>query len=129
MQAFRIQYGNPFDIRYPVVSHHCVELIYVFDAFHDALRRVDNESGLNLNTALVENTQFEWINFITSRDTATLAPDDIVIYNSERTRAIENISTSLELIARHERFSVLEKYFAQANSLFNALTSLLVDIA
>jgi hypothetical protein len=39
--SYRVQFGNPFPGRRKGVSHHCVELIYLFNAFYDELKKVD----------------------------------------------------------------------------------------
>jgi hypothetical protein len=41
VQSYRVKFGNPFPGRFKGVAHHCVELIYLFDAFHDELKKVD----------------------------------------------------------------------------------------
>ena len=41
VQSYRVKFGNPFSGRNKGVAHHCVELIYLFDSFHDDLRRAD----------------------------------------------------------------------------------------
>jgi len=41
VQAYRVRFGNPFPGPNHGVAHHCVDMIYQFDAFHDALRATD----------------------------------------------------------------------------------------
>ncbi|CAK7217090.1 hypothetical protein SCUCBS95973_003033 [Sporothrix curviconia] len=42
IQAFHVKTGNPFPGPFEGVAHHCVELIYLFEAFHDAFVEADN---------------------------------------------------------------------------------------
>ena len=43
VQSYKIKFGNPFQGPNFQVAQHCVELIYLFDAFHDHLELVDQE--------------------------------------------------------------------------------------
>ncbi|KUJ09746.1 putative carboxylesterase [Mollisia scopiformis] len=42
VQSYKVKFGNPFLGPSHDVSHHCVELIYLFDAFHDDLVKIDH---------------------------------------------------------------------------------------
>jgi hypothetical protein len=42
VESFHFEVGNPFPGPYQGVAHHCVEIIYQFEAFHDALTNADN---------------------------------------------------------------------------------------
>lgn len=46
VQLYKVKFGNPFPGRNKGVAHHCVELIYLFNAFHDDLKRVDEVDEL-----------------------------------------------------------------------------------
>ena len=41
VQSYRIKFGNPFPGQCYEVAQHCVEVIYLFDAFHDHMILVD----------------------------------------------------------------------------------------
>lgn len=41
VQSYKFKFGNPWPGPSYEISHHCVELIYLFDAFHDDLFRAD----------------------------------------------------------------------------------------
>ncbi|KAH7139897.1 para-nitrobenzyl esterase [Dactylonectria estremocensis] len=41
VHSFHVEFGNPFPGPGQGISHHCVELIYLFEAFHDALALAD----------------------------------------------------------------------------------------
>ncbi|CZR63734.1 uncharacterized protein PAC_13631 [Phialocephala subalpina] len=41
VQSYKVKFGNPWPGPSHDVSHHCVELIYLFDAFHDDLIKID----------------------------------------------------------------------------------------
>jgi hypothetical protein len=42
VKSYKVKFGNPFPGPSHNVSHHCVELVYLFDAFHDDLIKIDN---------------------------------------------------------------------------------------
>jgi hypothetical protein len=42
--SYKIKFGNPFQGPCCQVAQHCIELIYLFDAFHDHMALVDEES-------------------------------------------------------------------------------------
>lgn len=42
VQSYKVKFGNPWPGPSKDVSHHCVEIIYLFDAFHDDLVKIDN---------------------------------------------------------------------------------------
>ena len=42
IHSYRIKFGNPFPGEQFNVAQHCVELIYLFDAFHEDLERADH---------------------------------------------------------------------------------------
>lgn len=44
LRTYRIDFGNPFPGLSYGIAHHCVELIYLFDCFHDYLAAVDQEN-------------------------------------------------------------------------------------
>ncbi|KAH7129195.1 para-nitrobenzyl esterase [Dactylonectria macrodidyma] len=41
VHSFHVEFGNPFPGPGQGISHHCTELIYLFEAFHDALALAD----------------------------------------------------------------------------------------
>jgi hypothetical protein len=44
VQSYRVEFGNPFPGPNQNVAHHCVDMIYLFDAFHDVLMAADSSS-------------------------------------------------------------------------------------
>lgn len=126
VQAFRVRYTNPFDDPSIAVAHHCVELIYVFDAFHDALRQADQKHESKMNEGLVDATQRQWIAFINARDDEDLSSDQIAVWGKDRTKTIETMRDP-DAAARGKRFQTLERLCLQAGLLFGKLTSIEVD--
>lgn len=49
---YKINFGNPFPGADFGVAHHCVDLIYLFDAFHDDLKKADMVDGKLLTPTL-----------------------------------------------------------------------------
>jgi hypothetical protein len=41
VHSYRVEFGNPFPGPNHNVAHHCVDMIYLFDAFHNALLLAD----------------------------------------------------------------------------------------
>ncbi|KAJ5320723.1 carboxylesterase [Penicillium atrosanguineum] len=67
VQKFRVEIGNPFPGPLQGLAHHCVELIYLFDAFHDALAGVTGYTQ-DLHQLsyvdVVQVLQSHWIGFV-----------------------------------------------------------------
>ncbi|KAF8853850.1 alpha/beta-hydrolase [Acephala macrosclerotiorum] len=42
VQSYKVKFGNPWPGPSKDISHHCVEIIYLFDAFHDDLVKIDS---------------------------------------------------------------------------------------
>lgn len=55
VHSYRVQFGNPFPGRNKGVAHHCVELIYLFNAFYDELKKVDELDKLSFEADAVHD--------------------------------------------------------------------------
>ncbi|KAG9605105.1 alpha/beta-hydrolase, partial [Aureobasidium melanogenum] len=126
VQSFNVRYRNPFQEPEQAVSHHCVELIYVFDAFHEALQQVDAKAGSSEHADLVRATQKHWIEFITRAGEQDIADDQTVVWNLHGKTIVKTL-TDQDMILRTRRFKMLENMGAEAGVLFSVLTSIEVD--
>lgn len=123
VRPFRVKYRNPFQGHEQAVSHHCVELIYVFDAFHEALREVDAKAGSSKHAELVCAVQKHWTEFITGSDKLGIANDNTIVWDSNGKTTVKT-SEHPDIISRLQRFRTLDNMGAQASALFNALTGI-----
>lgn len=122
VQAFRVLYRNPFQEPGQAVSHHCVELIYVFDAFHEALQQADAKACSSEHVDLVRATQKHWIEFIARPEGQVIANDQVVLWSLDGQTIVKNLEDP-DMILRAQRFKILESMGAQASALFSVLTS------
>lgn len=114
VQNYRIKFGNPFPGPDMGVAHHCVELIYLFDAFHDHIALVDAERNVKENmgllvseAALVSKVQGKWISFVVQDQNTDGNETDITTYKRDKTVSVENLETGAERILQEERFALL----------------------
>ena len=123
VQSYRVNVGNPFPgINYGK-AHHCVDLIYIYDCFADALRAADQAlpAGFVTNASLVETMQDDWIRFITAPSTGDqygLA----TIYNADRTSSVIEMASDKDWVERMARFDLLDKNRTAAQQVIKALT-------
>jgi carboxylesterase type B len=127
-QLYKIEFGNPFPGPSYEVAHHCVDLIYIFEAFHDDLEATDGRSsGYDAaisNSALTRAMQSTWINFIVG-DVKDVREDMCLVFGKDRVSRMENLGSNpkwveqrcrIDLIAAHRReaSTVMERIFALA---------------
>ncbi|KFZ17017.1 hypothetical protein V501_01939 [Pseudogymnoascus sp. VKM F-4519 (FW-2642)] len=139
VQSYRVKFGNPFPGRFKGVAHHCVDLIYLFNAFHDELKKVDEVDELSsvhstdaesarksldvparnmiqkTNIELAHEIQDRWIQFIFDDDVSRTSGqldgvDQISVYRSDRIMRIENLIHDAEWVEQRKRFEILEKH-------------------
>lgn len=119
VQKYRIKFGNPFPGVDKDIAHHSGELIYLFDCFHEALQKADEEEArrvpskgeqIGTNAGLVDLVQRHWLTFITN-DTPITAEEESVcrIYTRERRVREQVFSTYLEDSGLRRRYEVLEQ--------------------
>lgn len=111
VHSYRVEVGNPFPGPNHNVAHHCVDIIYIYDTFHDALRAVDVASPTNgtNNAELVNWIQTDWITFIAApsmNETKDLA----TIYSSDHKAKVVNISLDKDWLDRKRRFDFISQY-------------------
>lgn len=120
VQSYRIKFGNPFPGPCHDVAQHCVELIYLFDAFHDHMTLVDNESSSSRgtpdeapasNATLRETLQRHWISFIVDDQSdvseSQTAEPSITVYGKDGRATVESLVSGQEWVEQKERFKLL----------------------
>ncbi|KAJ5689206.1 carboxylesterase [Penicillium macrosclerotiorum] len=108
VQSYRVKFGNPFPGINYAKAHHCVDLIYIYDCFEEALRDVDEALPAQAVThaSLVERIQADWIQFIT-------APSDgdqcglATVYDVDRTAVSVSMAMDRDFMARKARLDLL----------------------
>lgn len=111
IHSYRVEVGNPFPGPNHGVAHHCVDLIYIYDAFHDALRAVDvalPTDGTS-NADLVNRIQTDWVTFIAATSIGE-AKDLATVYGSDRNAKVVNMSSDKDWLNRKRRFDFISQY-------------------
>ncbi|PWY68390.1 alpha/beta-hydrolase [Aspergillus heteromorphus CBS 117.55] len=116
VQSFRMRVGNPFPGPAYGKAHHCVDLIYIYDCFAEALRQADTTLPADSvsNAALVDRVQADWIRFITAPSVSSQA-GFVTVYGQDRTAASVDMASDQEWVERKGRLNFLER-----NQLFSA---------
>lgn len=125
VQAYRIKYTNPFSGILSTLAHHCVDLLYIFDAFYEDLAKADQS-----NQALVEAMQQHWIDFIwdgCQPETSNYGvnEDEITVYERDRTRTVRKLNDDPECIERAKRLELLAQDPAGMRTLWGVLSSVI----
>lgn len=134
VQSFHVAVGNPFPGPNEGVAHHCVELIFLFEAFHNALAEADRgirrpytepgheatalpqqELGIpssgpykRTNIELCHEMQDFWLNFITADNWKPVGdPDSVVVYDKHRDTEIQSFSDDPAWCRRIQRWNLL----------------------
>lgn len=133
-RSFRIKFGNPFPGPCHNIAHHCVDLLYIYDCFHDHMRRIDKEeasavsqklhpNGWASNASLVESIQNLWINFITN-DEVPGSESVAYIYDVDRKLYLREMAKEEEWINRRARLDVIVKNHDLVRSLADAFPAM-----
>jgi len=132
IQPYKVKFGNPFPGWIEGVPHHAVELIYVFDCYHNDLEildKLEQSKGTGLmgmlrpisgpvrakNMDLVYLIQDRWITFIVDDDLSNRDygqgnnADEITVYTEDRRVIVKSLLESPEFIEQGKRLEVLEK--------------------
>ncbi|ERF71125.1 hypothetical protein EPUS_09148 [Endocarpon pusillum Z07020] len=125
VQAYRIKYTNPFSGILSTLAHHCVDLLYIFDAFYEDLAKAEPSSE-----ALVEAMQQHWIDFIwdgCQPETSNygVSEDDITVYERDRTRTVRKLNEDPECIERAKRLGLLAQDPAGMRTLWGMLSGVI----
>lgn len=126
-QLYRVKFGNPFPGPNHAVAHHCVDLIYIFDAFHDCLDAQDQKNedcGASVsNSALREEMQSTWVSFIFG-DGEEINAESALVYGTDGFGQVESIPSNPEWVARREKFGLIEQHRRAAGAVMQKLFDL-----
>ena len=122
VHSYRMSVGNPFPGPRYGLAQHCVDLIYIYDCFAEALRVADEAlpSNTRTNAALVERIQEDWVRFITASSASSQA-GGATVYGSDKTVSSVRMETDLVWAERLRRFHLLETYWDSAQHAMKAL--------
>ncbi|PYI02469.1 carboxylesterase [Aspergillus sclerotiicarbonarius CBS 121057] len=122
VHSYRMSVGNPFPGPRYGLAQHCVDLIYIYDCFADALRIADNSLPAEAvaNAALVERIQEDWVRFITAPSVSSQA-GCATVYGSDRTASSIRMESDQVWTDRLRRFHLLERYWLSAQQAIKAL--------
>lgn len=125
VQSYRIQYTNPFSGPLQTLAHHCVDLLYIFDAFYQDLAKSKPS-----NQDLVEAMQRHWIDFIwdgckpeTSK--CGVKEDEITVYRKDRTAIAKNMHKDPEYLEREKRLELLAQDPARMKTLWGTICGMI----
>jgi carboxylesterase type B len=122
VQSYRVKFGNPFPGLNYGKAQHCVDLIYIYDCFEEALREVDKglPAGAVTNASLVERIQADWIRFITAPSTGDQY-GRATVYDVDRTAVTVSMADDREFTKRKARFDLLDSYSLAAQQTITEL--------
>ncbi|EXJ79515.1 hypothetical protein A1O3_07794 [Capronia epimyces CBS 606.96] len=132
IQPYKVRFGNPFPGFVERVPHHGVEVIYLFDCYHDHLKKLDESEQLKStglmsllrpsldpvrakHIDLVYLIQDRWITFIVDDDLNNhdygqgYNADEITVYTEDRRATIQSLREGQEFVDQSKRLKVLEK--------------------
>jgi carboxylesterase type B len=129
-QRYKVKFGNPFPGPNHAVSHHCVDLIYIFDAFHDCLDAQDQRDeraqvGVS-NSALRQEMQSTWVHFI-SGDSKQVNTKSALVYGTDKIGRIEDMSDDPEWVSWREKFDLIGQHRHEARVVMRRLFDLAVS--
>ncbi|KAF2966150.1 hypothetical protein GQX73_g7433 [Xylaria multiplex] len=139
VQPYSIEFGNPFPGPKKGCAHHGVEMIYLFDAFHDALAdadrgvfrpypepsvqisalhkresiepKIDNEPEAHAvaNLDLVRSIQDHWLGFIVGKLAQKVGEGEVLVWDKDRRPRVERLADDPKWISRIDRLKLLGK--------------------
>lgn len=117
VKSYRIKFGNPWSGQFRNIAQHCVDVIYLFDAFHRDLRKIDTDGT---NEQLVRTIQTHWIDFIFD-DEVPGNDESMLVYEQNRSVRSVMVAEDPELVDRMKRFERLERHWDEAVMIAHAL--------
>ncbi|KAH6995320.1 Alpha/Beta hydrolase protein [Ilyonectria destructans] len=139
IQPYHIEFGNPFPGPKRGRAHHCVDLIYFFDAFHNILADVDkgifkpyperceepsagqetesakqkmaahSETAVVSHLDLVHKFQDHCIGFIVGKLVPKVAEGEILVWGKDGSTRVERLADTQKWVERIVRLKLLEK--------------------
>lgn len=124
IQHFHIEFGNPFPGTKMGCAHHGVELIYLFDAFHEQLVELDNLStgqGVVKHMELVRRVQDHWIGFIVGKVVQKVGDKEVLVWGEDGDTRVEMLDEMPRWVERKRRLEVLGRDVKSMMRVFWAL--------
>lgn len=141
LRNYVFETGNPFAGPFHNRANHCVDLIYLFDCFHDDLRRVDYEEveymnnmsvrGNNrpsrTNAEMVDDLQTRFIDFVYC-DAPEVDPEldmknvETVLYGQDRRSRTIDTTVDSGLAEDQLRYKTVRQAWATAQAIASAVT-------
>ncbi|PWY77757.1 alpha/beta-hydrolase [Aspergillus eucalypticola CBS 122712] len=124
IQHFHIEFGNPFPGPKMGCAHHGVELIYLFDAFHEQLVDLDDLStgqGVMKHMELVRRFQDHWIGFIVGRAVQKVSDKEVLVWGEDGDTRVEMLNEMSRWVERKRRLEVLGRDVKSMMRVFWAL--------
>jgi hypothetical protein len=136
VDVYKVIFGNPFPGPLHGIAHHCVEMIYQFDAFPKDLMLADQElasdktkeDSLVTHAALRDAIQDKWIKFVVNGNSQKDPEADSLgetseatVYGVDRVARKEDFRNGAEWVKQQERFDVLDKHRSAADCLHHTL--------
>jgi carboxylesterase type B len=116
-ELYKIKFGNPFPGPSYEVAHHCVDLIYIFDAFHDDLEAQDEQNLVNsagiTNSALRRDMQSTWVDFIAG-DVKDVRKNMALVYGKDRIARMESLCDDPEWMEQRRKFDLIAAHRCEA---------------
>lgn len=136
VDVYKVLFGNPFPGPIHGIGHHCVEMIYQFDAFPKDLSLADQElassraegDSLITHAALRDAIQDKWIKFIVNGNSQNGAEasglsgtSEATVYGVDQVARQEDFHHDVDWNKQKERFDILDKYRGAADCLHHTL--------
>ncbi|RAK89049.1 alpha/beta-hydrolase [Aspergillus costaricaensis CBS 115574] len=124
IQNFHIEFGNPFPGPKMGCAHHGVELIYLFDAFHEQLVGLDDLStgqGVVKHRELVSRVQDHWIGFIVGRAVQKVSDKEVLVWGEDGYTRVEMFDEMSRWVERKRQLEVLGRDVKSMMRVFWAL--------
>ncbi|KAH6662123.1 putative carboxylesterase [Halenospora varia] len=131
-RRYKVNAGNPFSggpgDNLHGIAHHCVDLIYIFNAFPGQIIQADRllKPTDATNELLRQRMQKDWIDFIVNDIRQDIDLDTVVQYDGDRVTRIVKASEDKFFTQQSLRFTFLKKHMAETRSLVNAFAGITV---
>lgn len=122
-KSFRVNVGNPFPGPNYQKAQHCVDLIYIYNSFAEALRAVDEQLPADVvkNQNLVDSFQEDWIRFIADPVDAT-EDGRATYYNADRTTHVVDVDSDERWSERRVRYEFLNTFTLSSQQALEAFS-------
>lgn len=140
MRNYIFETGNPFAGPFHQRANHCVDLIYLFDCFHEDLRRVDREEAecmktigveydnrpTRTNAEMVDDLQMKFIHFVCC-DPPHVYPElgvkivETILYDQDRRSRIIDTTVGSGFANDQLRYKIVLESWTTAQAIVSAV--------